>query len=87
MSELFNSIITKVSNNLSELIFLQGYANGIFDYVNLIESISKVTYEAARILLEETIQEMDHRFRYCQHRVHQFYVKCKRTRTRITSFG
>lgn len=30
---------------------------------------------------------MDNQFRYSQHRVHQFYVKCKRSRTLITPFG
>ncbi|QIK57059.1 hypothetical protein G7059_03955 [Erysipelothrix sp. HDW6A] len=87
MSELFNLIIAKVSNNLSELTYPQGSVNGVFDYVNVIENISEVTYEAARVLLESTIEEMDYKFRYSQHRVNQFYVKCKRTRTLITPFG
>lgn len=87
MSELFNSIITKVSNNLSELTYPQGTINGVFDYVNVIESISEITYESARVLFESTIEEMDHKFRYSQYRVHQFYVKCKRSRSLITPFG
>lgn len=87
LTEFFNSIITKVSKNLTDITYPHGSVNGIFDYVNMIECISEVTYEAARVLLEETIEEMDYKFRYSQHRVNQFYVKCKRSRSLITPFG
>ena len=82
-----NSIISKASKNLKYIINPQSEFNGIFDYVQMVENISDLTFETTRQLFEETIEEMDTVFRYSQHRVHQFYVKCKRTRTLITPFG
>ena len=74
-----NSIISEASDNLKNIINLQSELNGIFDYVQLVENIGDLTFETARQLFEETIEEMDTVFRYSQHLVHQFYVKCKHT--------
>ena len=87
LSSFMNSIISIASENLKNIINPQSEFKGIFDYVQLIENISDLTFETARQLFEETIKEMDTVFRYSQYRVHQFYVKCKRTRTLVTPFG
>lgn len=73
LSSFMNSIISKASDNLKSIINLQSEPNGIFDYVQLVENIGDLTFETARQLFEETIEEMDTVFRYSQHRVHQFY--------------
>ncbi|QIK57031.1 hypothetical protein G7059_03785 [Erysipelothrix sp. HDW6A] len=82
-----NSIIEKASDSLVSVTNLQSEYKGIFDYVQLIQDISELTFETARTLCEETVEEMDMQFRYSQYRVHQFYVKCRRSRTLITPFG
>lgn len=87
LSSFMNSIIDKTADSLRNITNPQSEYRGIFDYVQLIENISELTFETARTLFEETVEEMDNQFRYSQHRVHQFYVKCKRSRTLITPFG
>lgn len=87
LTSFMNSIISIASDNLKNIINPKSEFNGIFDYVQLVENISDLTFETALQLFEKTIGEMDTVFRYSQHLVYQFYVKCKRTRTLITTFG
>ncbi|WP_419178509.1 UPF0236 family transposase-like protein [Erysipelothrix aquatica] len=82
-----NSIIDKTLDSLRNITNPQSEHKGIFDYVQLVQNISELIFETARTLFEETVEEMDKQFRHSQHRVHQFYVKCKRSRTLITPFG
>ncbi len=87
LSVLMNYIISKTTTNLKSIFGPQCEFKGIHDYVHLVESISELTFETARTLFEHSVEEMDSAFRYSQHRIHQFYVKCKRIRTLITPFG
>lgn len=59
LSSFMNSIIKKTSESLRSITNPQSEYNGIFDYVQLVENISELTFETARTLFEETVEEMD----------------------------
>lgn len=57
LTSFMNSINSKATDNLKNIINPQSEFNGIFDYVQLVENISELAFETARQIFEETIEE------------------------------